>query len=117
MIHAARTRPGVAAGFTNLVMSRRAGGLPTGSGLPDVQGRAVSRAPRWARSPLDYRMHLLLPEGDHPSGLLKARCGHLLLMVITQHDQPPPGLPCERCGRIFLADVAGRASQSQGGSR
>ncbi|HWR47195.1 MAG TPA: hypothetical protein VN327_06210 [Pseudonocardiaceae bacterium] len=61
----------------------------------------------WARSPLDYHAHLLLPEGDHPSGVLKARCGDLMITSVTQHDQPPPRLRCQRCHLIFLADARG----------
>ncbi len=35
---------------------------------------ARPRPGRWARSTLDYHAHLLLPDGDHPPGVLKARC-------------------------------------------
>ena len=59
---------------------------------------------RWARSPLDYHAHLLLPQSEHPPGVLKARCGELLTTSVTQHDQPLPGLNCQRCRLIFLAD-------------
>ncbi|MBV8539178.1 MAG: hypothetical protein JO364_17565 [Pseudonocardiales bacterium] len=34
------------------------------------------------------------PEGDHPSGVLKARCGDV--MTNAQYDQLPPSLKCER---------------------
>jgi hypothetical protein len=64
----------------------------------------MSSPARWARSPLDYQAHLLLPEGEHPSGVLKARCGALLTTSVTLHDQPLPGLNCQRCHLIFLAD-------------
>jgi hypothetical protein len=64
----------------------------------------VSSPTRWARSPLDYHAHLLLPEGEHPSGVLKARCGKLLTTGVTQHDQPLPGLTCQRCRLTFRAD-------------
>jgi hypothetical protein len=36
--------------------------------------------------------------------VLKARCGELLTTGVTQHDQPLPGLNCQRCHLIFLAD-------------
>ncbi|MGH3719508.1 MAG: hypothetical protein ACRDRI_11865 [Pseudonocardiaceae bacterium] len=62
----------------------------------------------WARSPLDYHAHLLLPEGEHPRGVLQARCGTSLPTGVTQHDQPLPGLRCERCRLIFLADPTAR---------
>ena len=38
----------------------------------------MSRLAHWAFSPLDFQAHLLLAEGCHPKGVLKARCGHLL---------------------------------------
>ncbi|MGH3720096.1 MAG: hypothetical protein ACRDRI_14890 [Pseudonocardiaceae bacterium] len=58
----------------------------------------------WARSPLDYHAHLLVPDCDHPTGVLQARCGASLPTGVTQHDQLPPGLKCQRCHLIFLAD-------------
>ena len=62
--------------------------------VPDEQrkGHSMNSPARWARSPLDYHAHLLLPQGEHPSGVLKARCGALLTTSDTQHDQPLPGL-------------------------
>ncbi|HWR46699.1 MAG TPA: hypothetical protein VN327_03615 [Pseudonocardiaceae bacterium] len=63
---------------------------------------------RWARSPLDYHAHLLLPEGEHPSGVVKARCGDVMTTSATQPNQPPPGLRRERCHLIFLADASAR---------
>jgi hypothetical protein len=73
--------------------------------MPGVRQECpVSGPVRWARSPLDYHAHLLLPEGDHSSGVLKARCGAVLTTGVTQHDQPLPGLSCERCRLIFLVD-------------
>jgi hypothetical protein len=73
--------------------------------VPDERkGHPISSPARWARSPLDYHAHLLLPQGKHPSGVLKARCGALLTTSVTQHDQPLPGLTCQRCHLILLAD-------------
>jgi hypothetical protein len=73
--------------------------------VPDArEGHTVRSPARWARSPLDYHAHLLLPQGEHPPGALKARCGELLTTSVTQHDQPLPGLNCQRCRLIFLAD-------------
>lgn len=51
----------------------------------------MSGSARWARSPLDNHAHLLLPEGDHPSGALKAWCGAVLTTVVTVHDRQSPG--------------------------
>jgi hypothetical protein len=68
------------------------------------QGCPVTGSARWAVSPRDFCVHLLSPEGGHLPGLLKARCGHLLPTAVNQHDQPPPGPPCEPCRVIFLAD-------------
>lgn len=64
----------------------------------------ASRPWRWVVSPLDLSVHMVLPEGDHPPGGLKARCAAVLSTVVNQHDQPPPGPPCESCRLMFLAD-------------
>jgi hypothetical protein len=76
--------------------------------------RTVTRlARRWAASPLDSYVHLLL-EGGPLSGVLTARCGHQLTTVVNQHDQPPPGPPCEWCRLAFLADfTTGDSAHSQ----
>jgi hypothetical protein len=68
----------------------------------------VTGSARWAVSPRDFCVHLLLLEGGHLPGVLKARCGHLLPAAVHQHDQPPPGPPCEPCRQIFLADFTTR---------
>ena len=55
----------------------------------------MSRPAHWALSPLDLQAHLLLAEGRHPKGVLKARCGHLLPPItdsefpITYHGKLP----------------------------
>lgn len=66
----------------------------------------MRRAPaRWALSPLDCQVHLLVPSGEQDTIVaLKARCGTSLPGVAIQHDQPPPGPPCEACTRVFLAE-------------
>ena len=70
---------------------------------------------RWALSPLNCKVHLLAPSDENPINVLKARCGALLAIVAIQHDQPPPGPPCERCHLIYLADLTARdTSNSQG---
>ncbi|MGB6161711.1 MAG: hypothetical protein WCF33_22955 [Pseudonocardiaceae bacterium] len=68
------------------------------------EGHPVRSPARWARSPLDYHTHLLLSEGDHLPGVLKARCGALMLSGAPRHDQPPPGLTCADYQMIFLVD-------------
>lgn len=74
----------------------------------------MSSSARWARSPLDYHTHLLLPEGDHPTGVLQARCGAVLPTGVAHHHQLPPGLKCQRYHLIFLADSnAGGSSHPQ----
>jgi hypothetical protein len=73
----------------------------------------MSRPGRWARSTLDYRAHLLWPEGHHPSGVLLARCGEALLTTVTQHEQPPPGAQCENCRLISLGLGAETASSQR----
>ncbi|MBW0009676.1 MAG: hypothetical protein JO063_06090 [Pseudonocardiales bacterium] len=68
----------------------------------------VTGPARWARSPLDYHAHWLLPEGEHPEGVRKARCGAVMTTSATLHEQPLSGLRCEHCHLIFLADAPPR---------
>jgi hypothetical protein len=70
--------------------------------------RAVAGPPQWVLSPLDYDAHVL-PNGDQPMGVLKARCGALLPMVVPVHDHPPGRIypPCELILRADL-DAPGR---------
>lgn len=58
-------------------------------------------------------------EGDDPPGVLKARCGALLLSGAPRQDQPPPGLRCAPCQVIFQADAtaASREDSPTPGSR
>jgi hypothetical protein len=51
---------------------------------------------RWGLSILDWRSHAIDERSDHPVGVYKAECGHLLMMVTTLHDRPN-GKPCEAC--------------------
>lgn len=81
----------------------------TGEGTEPPPARpALGRPGRWARSPIDDHAHLLLPEGEHPKGVLKAQCGALMITGLTQHERPLPGLTCEPCHLIFLADTEDR---------
>ena len=64
----------------------------------------MSRPARWALSPLDLQAHLLLPEGCHPKGVLKARCGHLLPMRAIQFAQTF-ARKCSECHLISLSDA------------
>ena len=69
---------------------------------------------RWGLSPLDWCSHAIDERGDHPIGVLKAECGHLLMMVTTLHDRPN-GAPCEVCAAqqfaraVKMIPVAGGA--------
>jgi len=57
------------------------------------------RARWWALSPMDCQVHLLAPASDHPWGVLKARCGHLLPSGPRQHERSPWGAhrTCPTC--------------------
>ncbi|MBV9141867.1 MAG: hypothetical protein JO115_13280 [Pseudonocardiales bacterium] len=60
-------------------------------------------AARWAYSPLDCQVHLLVPAGDHPWGVLKTRCGEILPPKGPhQHERPPWGAhrTCPTCAQI-----------------
>jgi hypothetical protein len=56
----------------------------------------VSRAAQWALSPLDLQAHLLVSESCHPTGVLKARCGHLLPMMAMRFAEYS-GTKCTEC--------------------
>ena len=43
---------------------------------------------RWGLSVLDWHSHAIDEWGDHPIGVFKAECGHLLMVVTTLHDRP-----------------------------
>ena len=51
---------------------------------------------RWGLSILDWCSHAIDERRDHPVGVFKAECGHLLMVVTTLHDRPN-GKPCEAC--------------------
>lgn len=56
---------------------------------------------KWGLSVLDWRSHAIDEWADHPLGVYKAECGHLLMMVTTLHDRPY-GEPCEACATLQL---------------
>ena len=43
---------------------------------------------RWGLSVLDWRSHAINELGEHPIGVLKAECEHLLMTVTTLHEKP-----------------------------
>jgi hypothetical protein len=51
---------------------------------------------RWGLSVLDWQAHAVDPAADHPIGVYRARCGHLL-MVVTELHERPPGAVCAAC--------------------
>ena len=64
---------------------------------------------RWAYSPLDCRVHLLMPAADLPWGVFKARCGAVLPSEgRRQHEQPPGGAhrTCPTCALIARRPVS-----------
>ncbi|MGH3896699.1 MAG: hypothetical protein ACRDTA_00305 [Pseudonocardiaceae bacterium] len=73
-------------------------------------GKPVTRPRWWAVSPLDGAVHLVPEGGAHPPGGLNASCGAVLPVAAIQHDQPPPGPPCESCRVLFLADFTATPS-------
>jgi hypothetical protein len=60
--------------------------------------------PRWAVPPLDSEAHLLA-DGDQALGVVKARCGQLLPMVVDEDAHHPPGRVCPYCALIARADL------------
>lgn len=51
---------------------------------------------KWGLSPLDWCSHAIDERRDHPIGVLRAECSHLLMMVTILHDRPY-GTPCQTC--------------------
>ncbi len=49
---------------------------------------------KWGLSVLDWRSHAVDERAEHPIGVLKAECGHLLMMATALHEKPD-GAPCE----------------------
>jgi hypothetical protein len=70
-----------------------------------VEGDSVS-AIRWGLSTLDWRRHAVDPCANHPIGVYKAQCGHLLATV-TPLDDEPAGSVCEACSGIQLHRMMG----------
>ena len=64
----------------------------------------MSRAAQWALSPLDLQAHLLLSEGCHPKGVLKARCGHLLPLMVMRFAEFS-ARKCTDCHLMSLSDT------------
>jgi hypothetical protein len=64
----------------------------------------VSRPARWALSPLDLQAHLLVSEGCHPKGVLKARCGHLLPLGVMRFAAFS-ARKCTDCHLMSLSDA------------
>jgi hypothetical protein len=56
----------------------------------------VSAVVKWGLSPLDWRSHAVDEWADHPIGVYRAQCGHLLMMV-TALLKMPYGKRCEAC--------------------
>jgi hypothetical protein len=68
----------------------------------------VNLAMTWGLSPLDRRSHAIDEQRGHPLSVLKAECGHLLMMVTPLHEAPY-GPACQAC-----AAAAGRPGRSAG---
>ncbi len=73
---------------------------------------------RWGLSVLDWRSHAINEHAEHPIGVLRAECGHLLMMVTTLHEKPY-GDPCEACAALrfdrAMVEVPGRSRPPRSG--
>ena len=58
----------------------------------------------WALSVDDWHSHAIDERAEHPTGMYRAGCGHLLQTVVTLHDEPL-GLPCPVCSTLQLEVV------------
>jgi hypothetical protein len=61
---------------------------------------------KWGLSVLDWRSHAIDERAEHPIGVLKAECWHLLMTVTTLHEKPD-GAPCEACASCPGGDHRG----------
>jgi hypothetical protein len=77
----------------------------------------VNGPTRWVICPTDGQTHSLLPASDHPSGVLAARCGHLLPVGVTQHDHLPGWQLCVSCLWCYLVPTGMFPPQSPAGHR
>jgi hypothetical protein len=59
---------------------------------------------KWALSVLDWRDHAINENQDHPIGVLKAECGHLL-MLVTPLRETSCGTKCEACALAVARDT------------
>jgi hypothetical protein len=64
----------------------------------------VSVVIKWGLSVLDWRSHAVDECGDHPIGVYKAECGHLLMMV-TALLEMPYGKRCQACADAVAGDT------------
>ena len=73
---------------------------------------------RWGLSVLDWRSHASNEPAEHPIGVLRAECGHLLIMVTTLPEKPYRD-PCEACAALrfdrAMAEVPGRRRPPRSG--
>lgn len=60
---------------------------------------------RWAVSPKGQVTHLLLRDGDHPDGVLRARCGEELPTTVVAHDHLHGDDICFPCILIAAAEL------------
>ena len=73
---------------------------------------------RWGLNVLDWRSHAINEVGEHPIGVLKAECEHLLMMITTLHEKPS-GVPRKACVTLrfdhAMAEVPGQIHPPRSG--
>jgi hypothetical protein len=65
---------------------------------PQGFANPVGIPPRWGLSSLDWHVHAVDEDADHPCGVYLARCGHQLRKANTLYDDPPSRI-CPSCAR------------------
>lgn len=65
----------------------------------------MSLAMTWGLSPLDWRSHAIDEQRNHPLSVLKAECGHLLIMVPLHEAHYGPA--CQACATRQRAALDG----------
>ncbi|MGH4007380.1 MAG: hypothetical protein ACRDTH_04300 [Pseudonocardiaceae bacterium] len=70
-------------------------------------GAHLGNSIKWGLPVLDFHRHAIDDRARHPSGCLKAECGHLLMMVTPLGDEPY-GRLCPACAAIQAARAVTR---------
>lgn len=72
---------------------------------------------KWALSVDDWHSHAVDERAEHPSGVYRAQCGHVLMRITRLYDERPPGVLCQRCATLQLDAVQAALDRAAAGLR